>query len=178
MLTGKETIIYKFKKGSLKNVHPQGVIYHDGLLYGATGGDGYSDHGSIYKLDPVTGVKTQLYSFKGNHDASYPNSLLTYHDGALYGTSGYDGGASRGSCPGNGDSCGTVFKVDIATGAETVLHRFRNDRDGGMPVGGVIYQDGALYGTARDGGFFRDKCNGEGCGTVFKPTLPDEPATR
>jgi hypothetical protein len=157
-------------------VYPQGVIWLNGFLYAATLSAGDNHRGSVYKLDPATGVKTLLYSFKGHHDASAPNSLLTYHDGALYGTSGYNGGAVKGGCPGNGDSCGTIYKIDVATGAENVLYRFRNDGDGGLPEGGLIYQDGALYGTARAGGLFRKECDSEGCGTVFKLTLPDEPA--
>ncbi len=143
----------------------------------STLGDGVNGLGSVYQLNPMTGIKTILYSFEGDHDASLPNSLLTYHNGALYGTSGYLGGGGKRECLGNHYGCGAVYKVDISTGAETVLYRFRDAREGGIPEGSVIYHGGALYGTARTGGDFSARCSGYGCGTLFKLTLPDTPLT-
>jgi uncharacterized repeat protein (TIGR03803 family) len=55
---------------------------------------------------------------------------------------------------------GTVFSLDPATGAETVLHMFGGGSDGLLPQDGLIDVKGTLYGTTRAGG----KVGG---GTVF-----------
>jgi uncharacterized repeat protein (TIGR03803 family) len=63
--------------------------------------------------------------------------------GELYSTTG-DGGADAG----------TVFKVDPATGQETVLCSFFDNKNGigATPYGGVIFdQKGNLYGTTYAG---------------------------
>src|SRR5256885_2264691 len=63
---------------------------------------------------------------------------------------------------------GTVFSLDPATGAETVLYFFCQKGefclDGSSPWGGLIDVKGKLYGTTVYGG--DTSCNG-GCGTVF-----------
>jgi uncharacterized repeat protein (TIGR03803 family) len=55
------------------------------------------------------------------------------------------------------------------TGTETVLHRFNHrfsrGLDGTQPAAGLVYVDGAFYGTTTEGG-------SNGYGTVFKITPP------
>lgn len=60
--------------------------------------------------------------------------------GALYGTTG--------GYP-NGD--GTIFSIST-TGMEQVLHNFSGYPDGAHPFGGLINENGTLYGTALAGG--------------------------
>ena len=88
-----------------------------------------------------------------------PFAGVIFHGKTLYGIGSFSG---QGNCGGSG--CGVVFKVDPDTGVETVLHSFTGGKDGGNPEAGLIYSNGALYGTTFDGG----KSN---AGTVFKLVL-------
>jgi len=101
---------------------------------------------------PCVAQVTTLYRFSGATDGENPHAGVIYQGGALYGTTGF-GGTSQ---------YGTVFKIDPATGAETIVHRFGGGADGANPFGGLLYFGGALYGTTWSGG---GTC---GCGTVFK----------
>ncbi len=170
--TNKETVLHRFK-GAHDGANPTGVIKWQGALYGAlqSGGgrdcDGYGC-GSVFKMDPNTGSKVNIYNFKAHDDFKHPGYDLVYHDGAVYGTADIDYfGASCGIKSAN---CGGIFKVNLSTGTETVLYRFTGGADGGEPEGNLLYHDGALYGTTFQGGDL-SKCNHIGCGTVFKLTL-------
>ena len=104
------------------------------------------------------GPGTVLYAFGGLPDGSGPSSLIDVN-GTLYGTTSFGGTGCKS--PG----CGTVFKVDAATGAETVLYSFCGDnrrrlcKDGDVP-GGLIAVKGKLYGETELGGAYHG-------GTVF-----------
>src|SRR5207249_3442853 len=72
-------------------------------------------------------------------------------DGALYGTTFYGGT----------NFAGTVYRLDLSTGALTTLHSF-NYGDGANPFGGLIKaSDGFFYGTTVQGG-------PGGYGTVYR----------
>ncbi len=77
-------------------------------------------------------------------------------NGTLYGTT-WDGGAYND---------GSVFSIDLSTGAETILHSFDNT-DGQWPVAGLINVKGTLYGTTFYGGAYTTCGDSFGCGTVF-----------
>ena len=86
-----------------------------------------------------------FYSFQGGADGpdgESPSGGLIFKDGNFYGVTSV-GGTGGG---------GIVFKVDAATGAESVLHNFTNIPDGGVPVGGLVYKYGSLFGTTAVGG--------------------------
>jgi uncharacterized repeat protein (TIGR03803 family) len=72
----------------------------------------------------------------------------------LYGTTGGGGTYSEG----------TVFSVNPAGGAETVLHSFGSGEDGQNPYTNVTDVHGTLYGTTYSGG-------AHGTGTVFSLDL-------
>lgn len=83
-------------------------------------------------------------------------------NGMLYGTTQYGG---SGLLCGEGDGCGSVFSINPVTGAETILHFFKDDgKDGRNPMGGLIEVNGKLYGTTEKGG-------ANGLGTVFSLDL-------
>jgi uncharacterized repeat protein (TIGR03803 family) len=214
--TGAEKILYRFAGGSDGGFPFAGVIAYGGALYGTTGdfGGGY---GTVFKIDPAAGAETKLHTFTQS-DGHQPYAPLTARAGALYGTTEaggttgcaqegcgtvfkidpatgdesmvYEfastpdgasplaglvaaGGAFYGTTPwgGKADS-GTVFKVDIRTGAERVLHSFGGRGGGGGPTSGLIFANGALYGTTSLGGTFNRNCTdaeqSTGCGVIFK----------
>ncbi len=93
-----------------------------------------------------------LHSFSWADGASPgKGSLITDGEGNLYGTTTY-GGAT---------DFGTVFKYNLATGVETVLHAFY-DSDGQEPTAALVRDsEGNLYSTTLIGGVSYE-------GTVFK----------
>ncbi|MBA4106556.1 MAG: hypothetical protein C0485_12425 [Pirellula sp.] len=125
----------------------------DGNLYGTTAYGGASNGGTVFKLNPATGDLTTLVSFAGANGRIPFGDLIADANGNLYGTTSY-GGAS---------DLGTVFKLDLATGALTTLTSF-NGVNGANPYAGLVADaDGNLYSTTGFGGEFD-------AGTVFKLT--------
>jgi uncharacterized repeat protein (TIGR03803 family) len=141
--TGAETVLYSFKGGVDGTAPPTGLIYGGGLFYGTTVAGGSANDGTVFSLDPDTGVKTILHSFAGPPgDGLSPYAIPTLHDGALYGTT-ENGGV---------DDFGTVWGLALATGGEKVLYSFTGQADGNAPIGQLLYDNGAFYGTTSDGG--------------------------
>jgi len=102
--------------------------------------------------------ETVLYAFGSSPDGRAPSSMIDVN-GMFYGTTSFGGSGCKGF------GCGTVFELDPATGAETVLYSFcGNNRkkictDGDVP-GGMIALKGKLYGETELGGRYQ-------AGTVF-----------
>lgn len=100
-------------------------------------------------------------------DGAGPGSSLIDVKGTLYGTT-QNGGTPIVACP---SGCGTVFEVDLATGAGKGLYAFCSQKvckDGEYPAG-LIYVKGVFYGRTLEGGSFGRHCD-FGCGTVFTLT--------
>lgn len=145
----------------------------DGNFYGTTsrGGTNQSCPGGCGTVFRVTrkGVLTTLHSFCSQMlcaDGFYPlGGLILATDGNYYGTT--TGGGLRIAC-GNGEGCGTVFRI-TPEGKLTTLHRF-DGRDGFSPGTGLLQGiDGSLYGTTMAGGV--KGRSGYTSGTVFRITL-------
>jgi uncharacterized repeat protein (TIGR03803 family) len=60
---------------------------------------------------------------------------------------------------------GTAYKLDPATGDETVLYNFTGGADGATPFADLTYNRDMLYGTTQYGP--GKSCGGKGCGSVF-----------
>jgi uncharacterized repeat protein (TIGR03803 family) len=171
--TGAETVIYDFcsQKGCTDGAEPlAGLVDANGTLYGTTLSGGADDCGNgqacgtVFSLDPSSGVETVLHSFGSGTDGKYPEAGVIAVNGLLYGTT-YAGGST--GCFG-GYGCGTVFSVDPGNGTETVLYAFCSQQDcadGAEPFASLIDVHGTLYGTTYEGG--GTGCGGSGCGTVF-----------
>jgi uncharacterized repeat protein (TIGR03803 family) len=169
--TGAGKILHRFQGPPDGVVPTAGLTALNGTLYGATdqGGTSKACHdgcGTVFTLDPA-GKERVLYSFEGiskggQVDGSVPTASLTVVNGALYGTTNFDGTTNY-----NGarvfTGCGTVFEMNAA-GEKIILHRFLQGRDGCGPVGALVFFDGALYGTTSRGGR-------AGAGTIYKITL-------
>jgi uncharacterized repeat protein (TIGR03803 family) len=145
---------------TLKNFAPGGALPRAGLhlqaskLYGTTAGDDNElVAGAVYEV----GLAAPLYTFTGESDGGQPlGALVGDSSGNLYGT------ASSGGNGYFGVGNGVIFKVNIATGNETVLHTFTGTPDGAVPASALTWDaQGNLYGTTTLGGAF-------GFGTVFE----------
>ncbi|HVA47067.1 MAG TPA: choice-of-anchor tandem repeat GloVer-containing protein [Pirellulales bacterium] len=150
--TGALTTLYTFSGAD--GAYPYSGLIMDGggHLYGTTLGDGTHNQGTVFKLDPGTGLLTTLATFNGANGATPYASLIMDGSGNLYGTTYYGGGA-------NGE--GTVFELNPSTSALTTLYTF-GGADGAYPYAGLVMDGGGnLYGTTTSGG-------GDTDGTVFK----------
>jgi uncharacterized repeat protein (TIGR03803 family) len=115
-----------------------------GQFYGtAAGSSSQSLGGTVY----VEGGSTPLYTFTGGADGAQPmGGVVGDGAGNLYGTTAGGGSGSFG----NGN--GVIFKLNIATVVETVLHTFTGS-DGAVPAAGLTRDAlGNWYGTTVLGG--------------------------
>jgi uncharacterized repeat protein (TIGR03803 family) len=136
--TGTETVLYAFTGGSDSREPLAGLIEMGGTLYGtAYGNTFFNDYGAVFAINPTTGAITVLHSF-GNTDGWQPTAALINVGGTLYGTTSSGGGNNRS---------GTVFKIDPATGTETLVYSFPNGAPVYEPISELIEVNGKLYGT-------------------------------
>ncbi len=163
--SGVETLLHQFS-GPDGDDPVAGLVAYKGMLYGTTaGGGGQHGAGTVFKINPLTGAESVVYSFNGGSDGEGPVAGLVVVDKMLYGTTLHGGGYSN--CPGGSEGCGTIFRVDPATGKEKVLYSFTGKTDEGNPQAGLVYKKGAFYGVTAVNGV--NSCyNDLGCGTVFK----------
>src|SRR5690242_6228049 len=122
--SGKMTVLHQLTYTEACLSFAPLLIDKSGNLYGTAYFCGTSGIGSAFELK-ATGELQVLHSFKGS-DGALPYAALVRDDaGSLYGTT-----SNGGDIP---FAAGTVFKIDRATGAETVLHNFANIPDGAFP---------------------------------------------
>jgi uncharacterized repeat protein (TIGR03803 family) len=139
---GSLTSLYSFTGGS-DGSGPGGLVLgSDGYLYGTTfygaGGAGY---GTVFKISPMSGALTTLYTFTGGSDGGYPSSaavIAAGADGNFYGTTLFGGTANLG----------TVFKINT-NGSLITLHSFAGGSEGrGSDLNAMMQSsDGYLYGN-------------------------------
>ena len=187
--TGAETVLHSFcsQQDCADGAFPDAALTAvKGVLYGTTQSGGADPKGvalgagTLFSLDPGTGVETVLYSFscaKRKCRGDEPESPLLYVRGKLYGTTSF-GGAGN-------DRSGTVFEFDLKSGKERLLYSFCSQQDcadgeeddEGAPAG-LIEINGILYGTTAyggsGGGLSACQENDYGCGVVFSL----DPSTR
>lgn len=131
---------------------PSGLMaFFKGTLYGTTQAGGASGNGTVFKLNPRTGVESVVYAFKGGSDGYTPARDLAQHDGILYGTTAF-GGQPPGDTHGFVEN-GTIFSIDTKTGVKTTLFEFPNDGSLGYSPGDVLYVNGVLYGITAGTGY-------------------------
>jgi uncharacterized repeat protein (TIGR03803 family) len=153
--SGEEHVIYNFMGlyGSrVDGEEPEaGLVAVNGTLYGTTYEGGWNRGGIIFSVTP-SGEEKLLFSL-GNDQPWYSSGLLAYNRGWLYGT-GTFGGAHDG---------GGVFRFNIASGKEQLLHSFALDStgEGRFPKAGLTEYKGKFFGTTSAGGVSDD-------GTVYE----------
>jgi uncharacterized repeat protein (TIGR03803 family) len=155
--TGAERVVHAFQGGSDGSNPTANLINVGGTLYGTTdaGGDQAcsGNCGTVFALDPSTGTETVLHTFQGGSDGNAPRATLLNAFGMLYGTTYYGGTAQAG----------TIFAVNLSTGAESMVYSLPGGSEGSAP-NGLVEAGGKLFGTTFYGG--GSACN-NGCGTVF-----------
>ena len=152
------TVLYSFGSVVGDGWNPAASLTEgsDGVLYGTTisGGSagsfgGLFGGGTVFKVNKDGTGYAILHSFGSLvGDGLNPSaSLIEGNDGVLYGTAANGGSAV-------GFAGGTVFKVNKDGSDYATLHSFASvDYDGLNPVASLTEgSDGALYGTARQGG--------------------------
>jgi uncharacterized repeat protein (TIGR03803 family) len=148
-----EIVLHNFEGFAPNGAYPFAGVIRDsaGNLYGTTPNGGATYTGVVYKVNSA-GHQTVLHSFTGGADGGYPNAgVIRDSAGNLYGTTPNGGAANHG----------VVYKLDVASGQETVLYSFTGGADGSGPSAGVIRDSaGNLYGTTGYGG--------TGAGVVYK----------
>ena len=160
--TWVESVLYRFSSET-GATPPSGVVFdHNGNLYGTLGSGTPYGFGAVYTLTPQGGgwTGTTLFAFQGGADGAYPFGGLTFDSsGNLYGTTAAGGPGTDG---------GTVYKMSQSGVGWTLTTLTGIVGEGGGPTGGQLTIDAAgnLYGTTTFGGTSR--CNGSGCGVVFK----------
>jgi uncharacterized repeat protein (TIGR03803 family) len=154
-LDGKEFMLHRFGGGADGAYPHDGLIEHEGTFYGTTtaGGGACPDPGCgiVFAFDPRTRIESVLYRFTGQSDGNAPVGKLLWFGGKLYGATANGGSANSG----------VLYSIDVATGAQAVLHTFSGKPDGAQPLAGMIERAGKLYGTTAGGGAF-------GAGSVFE----------
>jgi uncharacterized repeat protein (TIGR03803 family) len=134
---------------------PYGVMIagSDGLLYGTTSSGGTMGWGTVFRLHKSGTGFTVLKGFdSGSDGGDLSGGLLEGSDGRLYGTAN-GGGTFNG---------GTLFRLNKDGTGFTLIKSFNSATDGRNFYGALIEgTDGALYGTAYQGGNFD-------AGTLFR----------
>jgi uncharacterized repeat protein (TIGR03803 family) len=129
-----------------QNPYATVLLASDGFIYGNARAGGAHGVGSLFRLNTDGGGWLVLRSFFSNAggDGSGPQGIREASDGRLYGTTWSGGTAAQG----------TVFGLNKDGSGYSVLHNFSTAVPGAYnPVAGVVEgTDGALYGTAANGG--------------------------
>ncbi len=128
----------------------------DGRLYGVASAGGLNGVGTLFSLDPNSGLFTVLHDFETPEGAYPAGELIVGTDLLLYGTTGGGGKDSSGSTT----SLGTIYSIARDGSAFTSLYSFNGD-EGSGPSGPLLQLDATTFvGIALGGG----KC---GQGTLF-----------
>jgi uncharacterized repeat protein (TIGR03803 family) len=190
-----ETIVYSFSG-------PDGAAPTSSLvldpsaqyLYGTTTGGGvvncpslntFTNYGcgTVFKFDLTSGTLDWTYAFgtsPGDGAGPYAGLVLDHSGSYLYGATA-NGGNNACTSFGSTAGCGTVFRIDTATGMnESALYAFSGTAgDGAFPAGTLALKGNTLYGVTYRGGpvsgYIYPNNPGPcstfgnfGCGTAFK----------
>jgi uncharacterized repeat protein (TIGR03803 family) len=116
-----------------------GLVLSGQTLYGTTIGGGPSSYGLVFKINTDGSGFDPFYVLDINQGAGHPTTGLAIYGNTIYATElGFDFG-------------GTVFQINTDGTGYAPLTSFNSPTDPGTLTGLLFYQ-GSLYGTARDGG--------------------------
>jgi uncharacterized repeat protein (TIGR03803 family) len=149
------TNLYSFSGTNGDGSSPGGglVLASNGSFYGTTSSGGYSNLGTVFRIDQDGSHYAVLKSFGEAGDGAAPVcGLIQATNGALYGT----------TLQGGDHGLGTVFSINTDGSGYLLLKSFiGSGGDGAQPRGALVQgADGRLYGTTALGG-------SNNLGTVF-----------
>lgn len=152
------TILHHFQGQPSDGTWPHGsLFFFRDLLYGMTWAGGCDETdcpnvegngcGTIFSIQTDGSDYRVIWTFAcgdGDDNASLPNAHFISDGSRLYGTTGEGGGFFGG----------TVFSIDPDGSGLDILHSFDafTSLDGRTPSGGLVLDDGTLYGTTFFGG--------------------------
>jgi uncharacterized repeat protein (TIGR03803 family) len=158
-LSGSYTNLYSFGSVSRDGAEPFSALVQgaDGNFYGTTefGGTNSCSCGIVYRISPG-GSYTNLQSLGGIQYGSY-TGLMQGSDGNFYGV-----------------TISTAYRITPAGTLTTLFNLTTGTGGPDYPNGIVQASDGSFYGTTFNGGTSTN-CSGEGCGIVFRFTVPLDP---
>ena len=179
------TVLHHFAGQPGDGTWPHGSLYlFDDILYGLTWAGGCDENncpnadqtgcGTAFSLQTDGSSYQVLWTFAcGGADewASLPNAYFISDENRLYSTT-QGGGAFDG---------GTVFSIQPDGSGLTIIHSFNafTTAEGSRPSGGLVLDDGVLYGTTFEGGqtdmgtVFSINPDGSGFATLHNFTGPD-----
>ncbi|MDB6131986.1 MAG: hypothetical protein JWM59_229 [Verrucomicrobiales bacterium] len=152
--TGEVTrrLVFTGRTGSAKGTALDGGLTMDnqGRLWGFSRQGGGADFGTVFRVDPASGVLTTVRDFTGASDGRYPGGA-PFLDGQ-----GNIWGVTRGDYGGGEASLGTVFKIHTDTGAFTTVTTFTGATGAavGLTPNPGLASDGlsSIWGTTFYGG--------------------------
>ena len=112
----------------------------DGRLYGITNLGGSGGNGTVFAIDPVSGVLTTLHNFDGTAGARPTGELLLAQNGSLIGTTTTGGTSSSGAVT----TFGTVFSIARDGTSFTSLRSFEGS-NGSTPTGRMVQLDATTF---------------------------------
>ena len=157
-------VIHSFPASSSDGSWPLGRLVSSGdKLYGTTQYGGAFGGGTVFSVNKDGSGFALLHSFNDTRPGPY--SGLVLNGNTLYGVS-----------PNEGPGFGIVYQLNSDGSGYTILHNLPEDdptnMEGALPIGGLVLDDNALYGsTAIDGMQY----GGIGGGTIFSLQLPTPP---
>ncbi|HEY3854223.1 MAG TPA: choice-of-anchor tandem repeat GloVer-containing protein [Verrucomicrobiae bacterium] len=121
---------------------PQGgLVLASNTLYGTASVWGASDYGTLFSVNTNGTGFTNMHSFSGGDDGSFPMTCLTLSGNTLYGTT-FQNGANF---------AGTIFAINTDGTGYTVLTNFFHVA-GGYNFENLSFATNVLYGMSVDGG--------------------------
>ncbi len=152
--------VYSFEGRPNSGSEPQtDLLLYQGYLYGTTVSGGLNDFGTVFRIQPDGSDYQLLYSFEssGPNAAAGPQGSIVIANNSVYGIVNGGGPAAAGR----------IYRVGIDGSGIQFLHNFAGGlaNDGADPFGGLILDQGVLYGTTSRGG------SGFNRGAVFKLNL-------
>jgi len=151
---GKDNYPLHYFDGKQEGCTPLGgVTFADrsSVFYGITKSCGNGKAGTVWSENASSRSFEVLHTFDLAKDGGNPESPPVQIGETFYGTARNGGAHGRG----------TLYSIDVKTGALKVLHAFGVEPDAGYPEGGLVELGGKLYGTSYIGGLLR-------LGTVYE----------
>ncbi len=153
------TVADRCRAGTLRTIYAFGsfaagagpvsnIIFENGMIYGNTadGGVGCTELetgcGTLFQLNPATGVESVLHSFLFAPDGGFPEAGPLFVNGVFYGAT-QQGGVDYG---------GSIYAYNPTTNTESVILNFIGANGVNPGLGSLAVNSAILYGVTSQGG--------------------------